>query len=393
MLLDRLHLSRRRLLAGGLVLTGIGLVPARSAAQIAPDGFRVIRAQLDGYDGAAPGPALTVKRGEELNIRLVNDLPEPTAIHWHGVRVANAMDGATGVPVQPGQSFDYRFVPRDAGTFWYHASTVGQQRSGLYGSLVVTDTAPADVDYDHLLMLDDGALSRNVPLDISVRKNGRVRLRAINATLDKLVSLRVADHIPWVMAIDGQPAAPFIARDGRIGIGPGNRADLFFDAALGPDVLSLITARTGGTEAIVARLKYMPGEDLRPAPRPDPQPLATNGLPERMDFASAQRATIAIADNMTAAIQNLSFKRGRTVILALENNADTACVVHLHGHSFRLLDKLDDGWKPFWLDTYVIGAKETARISFVADNPGQWLIDCRRLEKPEDGMSVRFDAT
>ena len=51
-------------------------------------------------------------------------------------------------------------------------------------------------------------------------------------------------------------------------------------------------------------------------------------------------------------------------------------VVHVHGHHFRLLDRLDDGWKPYWLDTLVVG-DQVERIAFVADNPGKWLIDLR----------------
>ena len=64
---------------------------------------------------------LRVRRGEELKVRLVNELAAETAIHWHGVRVPNAMDGTslTQKPVAPGASFDYRFTPPDAGTFWY----------------------------------------------------------------------------------------------------------------------------------------------------------------------------------------------------------------------------------------------------------------------------------
>ena len=72
-------------------------------------------------------------------------------------------------------------------------------------------------------------------------------------------------------------------------------------------------------------------------------------------------------------------RRGRAVTLAIRNPTGHPHVVHLHGHHFRLLDRLDDGWKPFWLDTLVVG-DAIERIAFVADNPGKWLIECRRLE-------------
>jgi FtsP/CotA-like multicopper oxidase with cupredoxin domain len=68
-------------------------------------------------------------------------------------------------------------------------------------------------------------------------------------------------------------------------------------------------------------------------------------------------------------------KAGRTVVLALANRGDMAAVFHLHGHHFRLLDRLDDGWKPFWLDTLAIGAGQTQRIAFSAEHTGRWLME------------------
>jgi FtsP/CotA-like multicopper oxidase with cupredoxin domain len=64
--------------------------------------------------------------------------------------------------------------------------------------------------------------------------------------------------------------------------------------------------------------------------------------------------------------------------------------MHLHGHHFRLLDRLDDGWKPFWLDSIIVPARQTARIAFVADNPGKWMIHCHMLEHQESGMAAWF---
>src|SRR5262245_19807312 len=94
-------LSRRAFLAG-LAVSGVSL-PARAQSGpservfLARPGTAALRGDgqpptpIWGYDGTAPGPILRVKRGEELRLRLVNDLPEPTTIHWHGVRVPNAI--------------------------------------------------------------------------------------------------------------------------------------------------------------------------------------------------------------------------------------------------------------------------------------------------------------
>jgi FtsP/CotA-like multicopper oxidase with cupredoxin domain len=134
------RLSRRRLLAGSGFVTAAALCPAAAGAQQpAADGFRPLRAlpgvvplrgperemtAIWGYSGVVPGPTLRIKRGEELKVRLFNALPAETAIHWHGVRLPNAFDGTslTQKPVLPGASFDYRFRPPDAGTYWYRAA-------------------------------------------------------------------------------------------------------------------------------------------------------------------------------------------------------------------------------------------------------------------------------
>ena len=125
-------ITRRTLIAqAGLAAAAVSLGrPARSE----PAGFRLIRARaMSGvddnagpswrYDGILPGPVLRVRQGEEVLVRLANELPVPTTAHWHGVRLANAMDGTalTQAPIVPGGSFDYRFAPPDPGTFWYHA--------------------------------------------------------------------------------------------------------------------------------------------------------------------------------------------------------------------------------------------------------------------------------
>ena len=63
------------------------------------------------------------------------------------------------------------------------------------------------------------------------------------------------------------------------------------------------------------------------------------------------------------------------MVLALTNRGDLPVVFHLHGHHFRLLDRLDDGWKPFWLDTLAIDSGQTQRIAFAATYAGRWLLE------------------
>ncbi len=91
-----------------------------------------------------PGPTLRVRRGDEVKVRVVNRLAQPTAVHWHGLRLDNRMDGVphlTQAPIAPGASFDYRFTAPDAGTFWYHPHWHASEQlgRGLHGLLIVDE--------------------------------------------------------------------------------------------------------------------------------------------------------------------------------------------------------------------------------------------------------------
>jgi FtsP/CotA-like multicopper oxidase with cupredoxin domain len=404
--------SRRYFLVGAGV-TCFGL-PLHVGAQTTSDGFRQLHARplraghearpptpTLSYDGTVPGPTLRAERGEELRVRLRNDLAEPTSVHWHGIRLPNAMDGVpqlTQSAVAPGASFDYRFRPPDAGTFWYHAHVGPQVDQGLHGALIVQEPKAVDVDRDLVLVLgmagEGGSpvlVNGSLRPDIPVKRGERLRLRLINATAARGLALRLEGHASWVMAIDGQPAEPFLARDGRVGLGPGSRVDLFIDTMRDAETVASLVAGVRD-EHPIARLVYESGGDARTARRSQPLPLPPNPLPLRLDLKSSLKIELGLASAKPldpAGPPLFTVRRGRAVTLALRNTSGHAQVVHLHGHHFRLLDRLDDGWKPYWMDTLVVG-EQTERIAFVADNPGKWLIDCRMLERRDSDTAVWF---
>src|ERR1051325_3616503 len=74
-------------------------------------------------NGVVPGPTIEANRGDTLLVRLTNNLPQATMLHWHGIRVPASMDGTGAVQraVEPGETFEYRFDVPDAGTYWYHS--------------------------------------------------------------------------------------------------------------------------------------------------------------------------------------------------------------------------------------------------------------------------------
>ncbi|MCG6894019.1 MAG: multicopper oxidase domain-containing protein, partial [Desulfobacteraceae bacterium] len=75
------------------------------------------------YNGQVPGPTIRATVGTTVEVEVINRLEEPTTVHWHGLRIDNAMDGVPGVtqdPIPPGGRFTYRLKLIDSGTFWYH---------------------------------------------------------------------------------------------------------------------------------------------------------------------------------------------------------------------------------------------------------------------------------
>jgi FtsP/CotA-like multicopper oxidase with cupredoxin domain len=208
---------------------------------------------------------------------------------------------------------------------------------------------------------------------------------------------RIENHRVMVMALDGEPSEPFASRDGAVMLGPGNRADVFVDATLRPGSVAAVTFMMANAEPPAVRLVYTDAP-ARAAPPGDPAPLPANPLPERMNLSRALRVTLPIESGETApggaqkqvpapaglfptaASQPLfTADRGRTVVMAIENRDAGVHVVHVHGHHFRLLDRLDDGWKPYWLDTLPVAPRQTVRIAFVADAPGRWRVETRTL--------------
>ncbi len=111
------------------------------------------------YNGTVPGPLLEARVGDQLIVHFKNHLPEPTTIHWHGLRLPAEMDGspATQKPIPPEGSFEYRFPLLDAGLFWFHPHVRGdaQVEKGLYGVILVRGADEPALGEERVLVLDD----------------------------------------------------------------------------------------------------------------------------------------------------------------------------------------------------------------------------------------------
>jgi FtsP/CotA-like multicopper oxidase with cupredoxin domain len=304
------------------------------------------------YNAAQPGPAIRIRQGGRLRVSVENRLPEDTTIHWHGVRVPNAMDGVphlTQKPVAPGESFTYEFVCPDAGTYWYHphqrsAEQVGR---GLYGALIVEEPEPLKVDRDATWVLSDWRLLKSAAIsgdfghmrDVShngrigntvtvngrvrdafaVRAGERIRLRLINAANARIFGLEFSGLRPVVVALDGQPVEPHVPDGERVVLGPAMRADLILD------IPNSEAQRFAVTDRFYPRMQYKlldlvcEGEPLRAAGREAPARLSANPLPEP-DIAAAERHRIVLGGGMMGSMTSAMMDGHETDIRTLMHN-------------------------------------------------------------------------
>ena len=160
-------------------------------------GFLLETNAHDGNSPSAnvPGPLLVLHRGEPVEITLKNELPEATAIHWHGIELDSIFDGVPGwsgssvsttPAIDPGASFVVRFTPPRAGTFMYHTHShdLRQLASGLYGAIVVLEPGESfDPIRDHVLLIGmegpkDTQKYERFPVVINGDRNAEITLKA-----------------------------------------------------------------------------------------------------------------------------------------------------------------------------------------------------------------------
>jgi FtsP/CotA-like multicopper oxidase with cupredoxin domain len=402
------------------------------------------------YNGSVPGPELRFRQGDRLRIEVENALGVDTTVHWHGVRVPNAMDGVPHLTQPPiaakGGRFTYEFELRDAGTYWYHPhlGSPEQVGRGLYGSLIVDEAQPPALDRDVVWMLGDWRLDREARIvadfgnfmdashagrigntvtvngaireTFELRAGERIRLRLVNAANARIFGLEFRGHDPTVIALDGQPVAPHRSEGGRIVLGPSMRADVLLDATGEPGRSYTVADDFYPRRAYrLLDLRYsserLPGgRSGAPLPKLAPNPLAEPELAaasrHRIEFGGGMMGNMPgmgmmgsmhrmawtvngkpMPDNGHAHEPILKLALGRSYQLELVNDTQWNHPIHLHGHVFRVVSR--DG-KPTrhreWLDTVLLPPRSRAEIAFVADNPGNWMLHCHVLEHQASGM-------
>ncbi|MFI7423137.1 multicopper oxidase family protein [Nonomuraea sp. NPDC049684] len=399
------------------------------------------------YDGLLPGPTIRATAGGTVRARLVNDLPAPTTVHWHGIRIAADMDGAPGLsqrPTRPGGTFDYVFTVPDPGTYFYHSHVGMQSDRGLYGPLIVEDPyEPLGYDQEFTVVLDDwqdgvngtpddtlralsttphdDTLSSHVlggtsgharypyylvngrtadePTIFMSRPRVRARFRVINAAADTAFRMALGGHRLTITHTDGFPCKPVTVD--TVVIGMGERYD--FVVTLDAGAFPLIAMAEGKAGRAFAVVRTTPGART---PSPDGavpelqrRQLAYQDLQaRRRDQLRPPSRTVTVTlgwrqgtsgsewplnGHLADDPLRLRVDRGETIRIVMHNDTHMWHPMHLHGHTFQVRTTERGGPRK---DTVNVMPYKRISIDVHADNPGEWMFHCHNLYHQEQGM-------
>ncbi|MGE0451315.1 MAG: multicopper oxidase family protein [Vicinamibacterales bacterium] len=398
-----------------------------------------VRVEAWTYNGSMPGPLIRIRVGDRLVVRFTNRLPQPTTIHWHGLRIPAQMDGVPGhsqPEVPPGGTFTYDFVVPDAGLFWYHPHVLSaaQVGFGLYGALLVDD--PDDgvaVEDEIVLVLSDISVlpdGRMEPPDSGgatamvfgregnhVLVNGRERPRLVvrAGAPQRWRVVNAAKSRYFQLFLDGQPLVQ-IGGDGglqespavrdRILLAPGERADLLVapQATRESELTLASPLHDRGYGSVEYReqpdLLTFRFADLPPVPGPLPLPAGRVISPPAVAGATKVGIDLTLGQGSDGTfefgINGVPFAKDRPIVAALgetqiwtvTNRTKWSHPFHLHGYSFLVLDGSGQPIRPLaWKDTVDV-PRETS-VSFVVrfdDRPGMWMYHCHILDHADGGM-------
>ena len=388
------------------------------------------------YNGQVPGPTLRIRRGDTLRATLVNQLPQATTIHWHGVRVPNAMDGVPNVtqpPVEPGGRFVYEFTAKDAGTFWFHPHlrSPEQIERGLAGVLIVEDESPPPFTREVVWVLDDWLLDAsgsihpefvtrrdlahdgrwgNVPTVngssdtvLALRPGERIRLRLINVANGRVFAPRWTGLDASVIAVDGL-YTPGPLDPAGFTLAPGNRLDLDISVPANATARRIVIEDSFTRRPFPLATIVIDGAPVTTPTFPSPArahvPAWTDTLhvPPRISFRLEARAGgpygLSWLINGEAMHPDhhhdgvpYSLPRGEWSKLRFENVSARLHPMHMHGLFFKVIARngvaVDE---PYFRDTVLVRPRETVDVGTVPLDEGRWMAHCHILEHAESGM-------
>lgn len=404
-------------------------------------------AETWGVNGAYLGPTLRARRGDRVELRVRNGLPQTTTIHWHGMHLPAAADGGPHQPIEPGQTWTPSWtIEQPAATLWYHphphGATADHVYRGLAGMFIVddpsSDALPLPHEYgidDIPLIIQDKRLQEDGSLDFSQRwisptgrlgdtilvngtsnpyvdvEDSRVRLRLLNASNARVYNVGFADERPFELIATEGGLLGRPQRLTRVQLSPGERAEIVASFRPGERVVlrgfepelgtSFFENRFAGGDDSFDLLQIRAAAMLAPAPEV-PRQLAVHeaihaGATVRTRRFELQGSSRINGKRMDMGRIDAVVTADSTEIWEVRNSAGTPHNFHVHGVSFKALTYAGESPPPQlggWKDTVYVPPGETVRLLVrfgdYPDPKTPYMFHCHILQHEDRGMMGQY---
>ncbi len=381
-----------------------------------------------GVNGSSPGPLVRLKEGQQVTIEVSNETGAPDLIHWHGLHIPSAVDGAMeegSLMIDPHTSRQYSFVAQPSGTRWYHTHTMAGRDlrratySGEFGFLSIDPRSePGVYDQEHFLAFREwdpymtngaeGDSSMNVAYKycsvnshalgfgepVRVKQGQRVLFRMLNASATSHRRVAFAGHRFRVVALDGNPvAAP--QETEILELGAAERIDAWVEMNQ-PGVWILGATNDRDREqglGIVVEYANQNGPPRWVTPSNVRWDYRIFGSAQPHSSSQAVRVPLVFEKKWAGnrwvdywTINGKSYpktdpilvKTNETYRLIFDNRSDEAHPVHLHRHTFELVEVEGAATSGVRKDVVVVGPRQKMEVEFKAANPGPTLFHCHQ---------------
>ncbi|HLR73509.1 MAG TPA: multicopper oxidase domain-containing protein [Pseudogracilibacillus sp.] len=391
-----------------------------------------------GYNGDYLGPVIRVRKGEEVSVKVKNELDDVTTIHWHGLEVDGDQDGGPHSGIQPGESWSPEFkIEQPATTLWYHPhpeqETGKQVYKGLAGLFLIEDEVSDSLDIpkeygvdDVPLVLQDKRFNSDEGIDYNLGMRdvmnglqgdtmlvngavnpflevprGMMRLRLLNGSNASVYELNFNNHQSFhQIASDGGFLEKPEKMD-KIVLGPAERAEILVDFS---DLKKGEAVQLNNKESEFMKFKandddpknYTIPSDLTSIEKMGPdqavktRKFAFEGMGPRVNINGKQFDAGRIDEEL---------KINDTEIWEITNESGMGMMgemihpFHAHGAQFQVLDR--DGNPPpanetGWKDTVLVHPDEKVRVIATFKHPGDFMYHCHILEHEDAGMMGQF---
>jgi spore coat protein A, manganese oxidase len=405
------------------------------------------KTEIWGYNGLFPGPTIKGRVGRKTVVRIINQLPEATSTHLHGMQSLPEYDGYPEDLVQPSKFKDYLYPNSRAATYWYHDhamhKTAAHIYNGLSGFYILQDDVEDSLnlpsgEFDVALAIRDALfnpdnslrytadgdtiLVNGVPWPYMKVKNRKYRFRILNASTSTVyrLGLSSAEKFTVIGTDAGLMAEP--VQTPNLVIAPGERYEIVIDFSEYPVGTQIVLNNLFGK----VETQEQPGKvsfsnimrfDVVQSPQKDnsviPSRLRLHKNIRESEAVRTRNVSLNLQVNPLPPLWTLNNKSWNSSVFIAQpnlgdveiwtftnaaNNTSDYHVIHMHLVHFRILDRTRNGVtrppRPYergFKDSVFIAVGETVRvITQFTPNKGKYVIHCHVLEHEDHDMMTQF---